>query len=82
MTEPRRPESFPQCPDTGLRFSVASYEISGPWYVEDIDGHCVCKCKQRSEAMMIAFALENAADAAEAEEAIRKAYLNSTNQRR
>lgn len=68
MTEPRRPESFPQCPDTGLRFSVASYEIGGPWYVEDIDGNCVCKCMRRSEAMMIALALENAAHYAQQHE--------------
>jgi len=66
MTEPRRPESFPQCPDTGLRFSAVSYEPDGPWFVEDAAGLRVCTCIRQDVAMMIALALENAADAADA----------------
>lgn len=70
-TEPRRPESFPQCPDAGLRFSTSSYEPAGPWFVEDASCLRVCTCTLKDVAMMIALALEHAADAADSIDPLR-----------
>ncbi len=76
-TEPRRPESFPQCPDTGLRFSTSSYEPAGPWFVEDASCLRVCTCTRKDVAMMIALALEHAADAADSIDPLRAMLRDS-----